>query len=237
MIRGRFALRSRSSARPTACRRGNLGWRWVDDLDQRSCTGFCVHHLGEQFGRQIEIDAARTAGHRGANGARDADADIGRMQHAERRFAKRLGDGELIHFLVIALLQIDDLALGRAADQDHREAVGRRVGERGQAVEEAWRRHGEADAGLFGQETRDRGGVAGMLLVPERDHAQPRCLRHAAEVGDRNAGHAVDRGEAVELEGVDDEMKTVGQFRFGRSVRFRHRCGFSHGTLLPVWFL
>ena len=39
----------------------------------------------------------------------------------------------------LALLKIDDLSFRRAADEDHREAVGRRVGERGQAVEEARR--------------------------------------------------------------------------------------------------
>src|SRR5262249_4009267 len=57
----------------------------------------------------------------------------------------------------------------------------------------------------------DRGGVAGVLLVAERQHADAGGLRHAAEIGDRDAGHAVDRGEAVELEGVDDEMKPIGQ--------------------------
>ena len=140
------------------------------------------------------------------------------MQHAERRLAERLGDRELVHLLVIALLQIDDLALGRARDQDHRKAIGGGMGQRGQAVEEAGRRHGEAYAGLLGQEARDRGGVAGVLLVTEREHADARGLRHAAEIRDRNAGHAVDRGEAVELQRIDDEMKAVGQLllRVGR---------------------
>ena len=39
----------------------------------------------------------------------------------------------------------------------------------------------------------------------------PGGLRQAAEVGDRNAGHAVDRVDAVELQRVDDEMEAVGQ--------------------------
>ena len=93
------------------------------------------------------------------------------MQHAERRLAERLGDRELIHLLVVALLQIDDLALGRARNQDHREAVGGGMGERGQAVEEPGRRHGEADARLLGEKAGDRRGVAGVLLVAERQHA------------------------------------------------------------------
>ena len=202
--------------------RRNLRRRRVDDLDQRLLAGFRVHHLAEQFGRQIEIDAARTARNRGADRAREADADVGGMQHAERRLAQRLGDGELVHLLVVALLQVDDLALGRARDQDHREAVGRGVRQRGQPVEEAGRRHGEADARLLGQEAGDRRGVAGVLLVAERDDANAGGLRHAAEIRDRDAGHAIDRVDAVELERIDDEMKAVRQlaFRFGRAFGF-----------------
>ena len=192
-------------------RRRNLRRRRVDHLDQRLLAGLRIHDLAEQLGRQIEIDAAGTARHRGADRARHADADVGGMQHAEGRLAQRLGDGELVHLLVVALLQVDDLALGRARDQDHREAVGRGVRERGQAVEEAGRRHREADAGLLGQKAGDRGRIAGVLLVPERKHADARGLRHAAEVGDRDARHAVDGVDAVELERIDDEMKAVRQ--------------------------
>ena len=152
------------------------------------------------------------------------------MQHAEGRLAQRLGDGELIHLLVVALLQIDDLALGRARDQDHREAVGRGVGERGQAIEKAGRRHRQADAGFLGQEAGDRGGIAGVLLVAERDDADARGLRHAAEIRDRNAGHAVDRVEAVELERIDDEMKAVRQILLGSASGSHFHCCISHGN-------
>jgi hypothetical protein len=34
------------------------------------------------------------------------------VEHAKRRLAQRLGDRELIHLFVVALLEIDDLALG-----------------------------------------------------------------------------------------------------------------------------
>ena len=101
------------------------------------------------------------------------------MQHAIGRLAERLGDRELIHFLIVALLQVDDLALGRAGDQDHREAVGGGVRERREPIEEARRRHRDADARLLGEEAGDRRRIAGVLLVAEREHAQPRGLRHA----------------------------------------------------------
>ena len=200
---------------------GSAGRGRVDHLDQRLLAGLGVHHLREQLGGQVEVDAARAARNGGANGARDADADVLGVQHAEGRLAQRLGDGELIHFLVVALLQIDDLAFRRAGNLDHRETVRRGVGERGQSVQEAGRRYGEADAGLLGQEPGDGGGVAGVLLVAERKHADARGLGHAAEIRDRDAGHGVDRVESVQLERVDDEVKTVRQILgLGRRLLF-----------------
>ncbi len=134
------------------------------------------------------------------------------MEDAERRFAERLGDSQLVHLFIVALLQVDDLALGRATDQDHRKTVGRGVGQRRQAIEKAGSRHGQADAGFFGQEAGDCRGVAGVLFVPEREDAQACSLRHAAQVGDRNSRHAVDRVDAIELERVDNEVESIRQF-------------------------
>ena len=214
-------------------RSGKLGRRRVDDLDERLGSRLCVHHLREKLGRQIEIDAAGTTGNGGADRARHADADVRGMQHAEGRLAERLGDGQLVHLFIIALLQVDDLALGRAADQDHRKAVGRGIGQRRQTVEKAGSRHREADAGLFRQEAGDGCGVAGVLLMAERDDAHARGLRHAAQVGDRDAGHAVDRVDAVELERIDDEVKAIRQLllRVGRicGFGFLFHCCVGHG--------
>jgi hypothetical protein len=116
-----------------------------------------------------------------------------------------------IHLLVVALLQVDHLALGGAGDQDHREAVGGGVRQRGQAVEEARRRDGDADAGLLRQVSGDRSGIAGVLLVAERQHAQAFGLRHAQEVGDRDAGHGIQSVDAVQLKRINDEVEAVGQ--------------------------
>ena len=196
-------------------RRRELRRRRIDHLDQRTAAGLGLHHLAEQLARQVEIHAARPARHRGADRARDADADIGRMQHAERRLAQRLGDGELVHLLVVALLQVDDLAFGRAADQDHRKAVRRRIGERHQAVQEARRRDREAHARRLCQPPRDRRRIAGVLLVPERDHPHPLGLRQTAQIGDRDARDVIDRLDAVQLQRVDDQVEPVRQFGFG----------------------
>ena len=137
------------------------------------------------------------------------------MQHAERRLAQRLGDGELVHLLVVALLQVDDLAFGRTADQDHRKAVRRRIGERDQAVQEARRRDREAHARRLCQPPRDRRRIAGVLLVPERDHPHPLGLRQTAQIGDRDARDVIDRLDAVQLQRVDDQVEPVRQFGFG----------------------
>jgi hypothetical protein len=210
-----------------------LGRCRVDDLDERLGSSLRVHDLREQLGRQIEIDAARTTGNRRADRARDADADVGGMQHAEGRLAERLGDRQLVHLFVVALLQVDDLALGRAADQDHRKAIGRGIGERRQAVEKAGSRHREAEAGFFRQKAGDGSRVAGVLLVPERDDADAFSLCHAAEVRDRDAGHAVNRIDAVELERIDDEVKAIRllPLRFGciGGVALLFHCCVSHG--------
>ena len=114
-----------------------IGRRRIDDLDERPGPGVRVDDLSEKLARQIEIHAARTPRDRRANRARHADADVRGVQHAERRLAERLGNGQLVHLFVVALLQVDDLALGRAADLDHRKAVGRGVRQGSQTVEEA----------------------------------------------------------------------------------------------------
>ena len=137
------------------------------------------------------------------------------MQHAERRLAQRLGNGELVHLLVVALLQVDDFAFRRTADQDHRKAVRRRIGERDQAVQEARRRDREAHARRLCQEPRDRRRIAGVLLVPERDHPHPLGLRQTAQIGDRDARDIIDRLDAVQLQRVDDQVEPVRQFGFG----------------------
>ena len=53
------------------------------------------------------------------------------------------------------------------------------------------------------------GGVAGVLLVAERDDAHALGLRQAREVGDRNAGQAEDRVDVVQLQRLDDEVEAV----------------------------
>ncbi len=208
----------------------NLLRRRIDDLDQRGAAGGRVDALRKEFGRQVEVHAARAARHGRANRARDADTDVFGVQHAESRLGHRLGDRELVHLFVVALLQVDDLALARAADQDHREAVDGGVRERVEAVQEAGRRHRQADAWLAGEEAGDRRRIAGVLLVAERQHAKAIGLRAAREVGDRNARQAVDRVDVVELERFDDELEAVDRCHGGFRAAGRRRGGTGFGA-------
>ncbi len=209
MMSGRLAPFSTSSARCTASGAGSWRGAGSTTLHQRAPAGRRVDRLREQLGREVEVHAAGPARDRRADGAGDADADVFGVEHAIGGLAQGLGDRELVHLLVVALLQVDDLALARAADEDHREAVGRRVGERGQAVEEARRRHRQADAGLAGEKARRGGGVAGMLLVAERDDAKALGLHLSRQVGDRNAGQPEHGVDAVQLQRLDDELEAV----------------------------
>src|SRR3546814_11160386 len=108
------------------------------------------------------------------------------MQHAVRGLTERLGDGELVQLLVVALLQVDDLALRGAADEDHRIAVGRGMGQRGQAVEEARRRHREADTRLLRQESGARKSVVeGKSVSVRLDLGGVRMCKKKKEKGEQ----------------------------------------------------
>ena len=85
------------------------------------------------------------------------------------------------------------------------------MGQSREAVEETGRRHRETDAGLLRQVTGDRGRVTRVLFVPERENAYARGLRETAQIRDRDAGHAIDRVDVVELERVDEKVKAVGE--------------------------
>ena len=131
------------------------------------------------------------------------------MQHPKGRFAQRLGNRQLVHLFVIALLQIDNLALAGAADQNHRKAIGGGIGQRRQAIQKARGRHSKANTRLLRQKARRRRGIARMLLVAERNHPHTLRLRHARQIGDRDARQAKDGVNAIELERINNQMETV----------------------------
>jgi hypothetical protein len=110
------------------------------------------------------------------------------------------------------------------------------VGQRIEAVQEARRGHRQADARLLREEAGDRCGIAGVLLVAEREHAHALGLRAAGQVGDRDAGQAVDRVDAVQLERIDDQLEAVDRLLLGPDLGRGNRVfNVSHGVLLEQY--
>ena len=129
--------------------------------------------------------------------------------------SERFGRRELIEFLVVALLEVDDVSLARTGDLNHRKAIRRGVGERDDSVEEAGRGDGQADARPLGEEPGRRCRVPRVAFVPETDVADARGLRDARHICDRDADDAVDGADVVELERVDDQVISVGELGCG----------------------
>ena len=108
------ALRDRQqverAARPIPAP-GGCGGAGSTTLTSDFFAGLGVESRAEHLGGQVEIDAARPPRDGGADRPRDADADILRPVDAVGRLGIGPGGGELVHLLVIALLEIDDRAV------------------------------------------------------------------------------------------------------------------------------
>src|SRR5690606_11215474 len=79
-----------------------------------------------------------------------------------------------------------------------------------QTVQEARSGHGNADARLAGQITGDRGSVTRVRFVAERNHPETLGLRQTGQVGNGNTRQTIEVGDAVEFEGIEDQVKAVG---------------------------
>jgi hypothetical protein len=144
------------------------------------------------------------------DGARDADADIFRLVDAVRGLRKRLRRIQLVHLFVVALLEIDDRAIARAAYEDHGKAIGRGVGQGHHSVEEPGGGDGEANARLLRQIPGDRGGITRTLLVAKAEVSHPFRLCQPCQIGDRDPGDAVDRVDSVEFQSIHHQVESVG---------------------------
>ena len=209
MISGRLALPAGQRALDRLGV-GDLPGRWLDHAYQRLGSRLGVEGRAEDFGGQIEIDAAWPPGDRGMDSARDSDSDVFGPIDAVCRFRIRLGRVHLIELFVVALLEIDDRPVARPADLDHREAVGGRVCQCDHAVKKAGSGDRQANTGLSGQVAGDRGRVSGGLFVTKADVSNALGLSQPGQVRYRDPRHAEDRVESVELHGIDHQMEAVG---------------------------
>jgi len=119
-------------------------------LDRRpapaSWSGIGVECSAKDACRHIQIDPARPPGHGSMNRAGDSNTNVFGPVDPVGRLCVGLCGIHLIELFIIALLEIDDVTLARAADLDHREAVGGSIGKCHQAVQKAWRRNGQANS-------------------------------------------------------------------------------------------
>ena len=117
------------------------------------------------------------------------------------------------------------VGLRRAADQDHRPAILLRVGEAGEAVDDARAGHDDARARPAGQEADGARGIGGRLLVAHADIGKADFLRR---LGDRPDGKPDDAEHVFHALLLEAFRQQVGAFDFrhmflpkDRQVRFR----------------
>ena len=147
------------------------------------------------------------------------------MQNTEGGLAEWFGDGQLVHLFIVALLEVHDLALTRAADKNHGEAVGRCIRKRCKAIEKARGRYCEADARLLSKKACDCRRIARILLMAEGNYPHSLGLGHAGEIGNGDSWETKNSVDVIELEGINDQMKTIGEFNTaGNIVHFRNVC-------------
>ena len=107
---------------------------------------------------------------------------------AVRELAERRGDQHLA--LLLEGAHAAAIGLRGAADQDHRPAVLLRVGETGEAVDDAWAGHRDAHAGPARQVAVGPGRVGRGLLVAHADIVDAFFLRGRGDRADREPDDA-----------------------------------------------
>ncbi len=149
-LRRRVPARPKTPGRWTCDRRSPHAWRCSSRPTCRPrrhraaarCQGVAESWRQRTCGQELQVPHAI------------AGDGIRISRHSGRGTRKRACRGRLVEFLVVALLEVDDRAVARSADLDHWKTVDGRVRERHQPVEEARRRHCQADAGAPGEIAR-----------------------------------------------------------------------------------
>ena len=169
-------------------------------------------HGGAKHGRgNIEVHATGTARHGGAYSTCHAHSNIFGAIDAIGSLGKGLGHVHLVEPLIVALREVDNVAVARAANLYHGEAIGGGCRQGGEAIKKAWGRHGEADAWLTGEIATDSSGITCRLLVAEPDVADAHLLSMAGEVGDGDTHDTIDSVHTITFEGIDHEVHAVGK--------------------------
>ena len=170
---------------------------WLQPIETRD-----VDFLGEDVHRHVDQHRAGLAALGHKERLLDDLREEVRAFHAPGALDERLVDLELravgveVHFLMRMLAVV--VARHVAGDDDHRDAVERRVGDAGGRVGETGPQMGQQHRGLAGHTRIPVRGVRGDLLVPDIDEVQL-AVGHRREHGDV--------GVAAEPEDVRDPAR------------------------------
>jgi hypothetical protein len=171
MTSGRSADRSTFNARSTS---SGLG-AWRVRAASRLVHPRLVDLGGDDVVRQVEIGRAGPAVDRVPDRHLDIERDAVDVLDRMRELAERRRDQHLALFLERTHAVAPGLR--RAANEDHRPAILLRIGEAGEAVDDAGARHDEAGTGAPGQIANGLRGIRGGLLVAHPDIGDPHLLR------------------------------------------------------------
>lgn len=144
------------------------------------------------------------------HGAGHSKRNVFDLVDAERFLAELLRIVHLVEAFVFAFVHVDDMASGRTADHDDREAVRGGFKQRCQTIEEARRGNGERHSWATGEESFGSGSVHRVLLMAHADEADAHALCDTCEISDRDSDDAVHMLDTV----LDERLgEVVGRIR------------------------
>jgi hypothetical protein len=139
----------------------------------------------QDVGGDVEVAPAGAVGYGSGEGLEHEARDVAYGGGLDGKLDEGLGCGDLIELLEVAPAGVGLVA--GAGDHEERPGVGGGVGEAREAVDATGPGDGEEEARGAGEEAVGGGGVAGGLLVPEGEEADPRGRGTGGEGGDGDA--------------------------------------------------
>ena len=169
-----------------------------------------VHSSREHCCGNVKIDSAGAAREGGAHGTRNSRGNVLGAVDAVGCLCKGLCDVHLVQPLVVALLQVDDVAVARPANLYHGESVDSGTGECREPVQESRRRHCEAYSRLSCEESAYCGCVPRRLLVTESNVSYSHLLCASRKVGDGDSHYSENSLNAVHLQCIHHQVHAIG---------------------------
>ena len=198
------------SGRTRQLYRCRINWSKEGCLRLLYVQGHAEHGCGD-----IEVHPTRSSRQGSTNGSGHSCRNILRTIDAVSRFHKRFRYIHLVEPFVIALLQVDNVTVTRTTDLYHRKTVDGGFGQGSQAIQKTGSRNGEADTWLLGKIATDSSSMTCRLFMTEPDVSDTGLLGIPCQIGHRNAHHSENGFHTIHLQGIYQEMHTVGEGSVG----------------------